>query len=347
MAKPCFDLCRLPIVWPDLIEERAGGIELAGWIIARPDILSSGEMTMNSKPATSFTRLPADDVVRAQPWCEGNAIRFTATFDQPRAETSLRFSYAPTGLPPYNRWQSICFPPEAWRQGVVVPPGEAMQRTQGNRDVSQYVALGASVAQLLDDVSLAYFGRRLNAFGEICDWGCGCGRLAQAVHRIAPSARLWGSDIDPENTRWCQKNLLWGTFREAPLWPPMPFEDGQFDLLFGISVFTHLHRAAFVAWRDELCRVVRPGGAVLVTLHGEASLAVSGNKARIARTLSAGFDDAQLDPALNDYIADKEYYRATFITEGEARRLFAERFIVRDVIPQANAHQDLVVCQRP
>jgi hypothetical protein len=226
-----------PFVWPDLIEERAGTIEVAGWIIAQPDILSSGEVTMDSKPAASFLRFPADDVVLALPWCGKNAIRFTATFDQPRAESSLRFSYAPQGLSPYNRWQSICFPPEAWCQGYVVPPSEAMQRTQGNDDISQYVALGASVSQPLDDVSLAYFGRGLNAFGDICDSGCGCGRLAQAVHRIAPSARLWGSDIDPDNTRWCQKNLPWGTFRETPLWPPMPFEDGQFDLLYSISVF--------------------------------------------------------------------------------------------------------------
>jgi hypothetical protein len=61
-------------------------------------------------------------------------------------------------------------------------PQEAMQRTQGSVSVLQYVALSVSVAQMLDDVSLAYFGRRPSAFGDICDWGGGCGRLAQAVH---------------------------------------------------------------------------------------------------------------------------------------------------------------------
>jgi hypothetical protein len=62
-------------------------------------------------------------------------------------------------------------------------------------------------------------------------------------------------------------------------------------------VWTHLDEARQFAWRDELVRVLRPGGYALVTLHGTRHLAsLQGDDRRrfeagefVARTLdSAG-----------------------------------------------------------
>jgi SAM-dependent methyltransferase len=48
------------------------------------------------------------------------------------------------------------------------------------------------------------------------------------------------------------------------------FEDESFDLVYALSVFTHLTGDLQIAWRDELRRVLRPGGLLLVTTHGRS-----------------------------------------------------------------------------
>ena len=50
--------------------------------------------------------------------------------------------------------------------------------------------------------------------------------------------------------------------------PICPFEDNYFDLVYGISVFTHISDLAD-AWFLELLRVLRPGGHAYLTIHDE------------------------------------------------------------------------------
>jgi SAM-dependent methyltransferase len=50
--------------------------------------------------------------------------------------------------------------------------------------------------------------------------------------------------------------------------PPLPFEDASFDLVYSISVFTHLDEEMQDAWLNELKRVLRPGGILIITVHG-------------------------------------------------------------------------------
>jgi 2-polyprenyl-3-methyl-5-hydroxy-6-metoxy-1,4-benzoquinol methylase len=206
---------------------------------------------------------------------------------------------------------------------------------------------GTTAASMLNEVTQTYFGKSLADFRDICDWGCGCGRVAQAVHRLAPKANITGLDIDRDNIDWCQQNLTYARFAEVPLFPPSPIADGQFDLLYGISVFTHLTREAFEAWRDEVYRMVRPGGLVLVTINRGAALARVANEGLVHRTHASGFDDSSLDSALDGKIVDGTYYRGTYLMTHEAKRIFGARFRIRDIIPQASGtSQDLVVCER-
>ncbi|HJW67014.1 MAG TPA: class I SAM-dependent methyltransferase, partial [Gaiellaceae bacterium] len=52
--------------------------------------------------------------------------------------------------------------------------------------------------------------------------------------------------------------------------PPLRYEGEQFDLVYAISVFTHLPHDLERAWIDELSRIVAPGGLLLLTTHGNS-----------------------------------------------------------------------------
>jgi SAM-dependent methyltransferase len=51
--------------------------------------------------------------------------------------------------------------------------------------------------------------------------------------------------------------------------PPLPFEDNSFDLIWAISVWTHLTDNA-LPWLAEMHRILRPGGIFIPTYMGES-----------------------------------------------------------------------------
>jgi SAM-dependent methyltransferase len=347
------DLARYPMwIIDDITVNADGSVEARGWSLPDDADLTTGTITMNDALPISFARQQSPNLGRAFPWHDNaEYAAFHAIWAKPEDDGSdvLRFSYvARWTRNPYNRWQDIWFPARTWREKAYVAPGAPhMIRTQGNAQPFWYVTYGTTIAKVMDQVTQTYFGKSLDDYSDICDWGCGCGRVIQGVHRLAPRPTKTGIDIDRDNIDWCRNSLPFGRFSAIPLFPPTSFADGEFDLAYGISVFTHLTRAAFEAWRDELYRIVRPGGAVLVTVSCGANLISVGDEAVIERTLQNEFDDSREDDSLGDHIEDKTYYRGTFLSMREARRIFGVRFRVRDIIPQAaGSGQDFVVCER-
>jgi ubiquinone/menaquinone biosynthesis C-methylase UbiE len=49
----------------------------------------------------------------------------------------------------------------------------------------------------------------------------------------------------------------------------LPYEDNTFDAIYGISIFTHLSKEMHFNWFNELKRVLKPGGVMLITTQGE------------------------------------------------------------------------------
>jgi 2-polyprenyl-3-methyl-5-hydroxy-6-metoxy-1,4-benzoquinol methylase len=50
------------------------------------------------------------------------------------------------------------------------------------------------------------------------------------------------------------------------------FKENSFDLIYALSVFTHLSEPLQRFWITELTRIVRPGGHLFITLHGASYL---------------------------------------------------------------------------
>ncbi len=105
---------------------------------------------------------------------------------------------------------------------------------------------------------------------KVLDWGCGPARLTRHVPSLLPDCTIYGTDYNPETIQWCKKNIPSVHFSGNNLNPPTHFENDYFDVIYGISIFTHLSFANHQAWFDELIRILAPGGIVLLTTHGIA-----------------------------------------------------------------------------
>ncbi len=108
------------------------------------------------------------------------------------------------------------------------------------------------------------------AHKNVLDWGCGPGRLLRHMPAVlGPTNRYYGTDYNPASIAWCEANLTGIAFNLNGLAAKLPYSDGQMDAIYGISIFTHLSAQSHYDWRDELTRVLSPGGVLLLTLHGK------------------------------------------------------------------------------
>jgi SAM-dependent methyltransferase len=112
----------------------------------------------------------------------------------------------------------------------------------------------------------AKVGIDFDTFQDVLDFGCGCGRTLAWFANRPP--RLYGTDIDAEAISWCRTNLDFAEFGVNDAHPPLQYPSEAFDLVYAISIFTHLDEDFQFRWLDELRRVTRTRGIVLLTLHG-------------------------------------------------------------------------------
>ncbi len=135
-----------------------------------------------------------------------------------------------------------------------------------------YLARGRETNHAIRAI-LADHGTHALTIGTVLDWGCSTGRVLRHWADLAavPDGRFrgWGCDIDGRAIDWATRHLS-PPFRffSTTLSPSLPIADHTLDLVYGISIFTHIVENVDT-WLMELRRVTRPDGHVLVTIHDE------------------------------------------------------------------------------
>ena len=116
------------------------------------------------------------------------------------------------------------------------------------RAASEYFTTGRELAQVAK--SAAPNAQR------ILDFGGGYGRVGRFIAVEFPHAQRWV--YDPKAAAMAFQQTQWGA---------QPWDGQPADLIIAGSVFTHLHLDVARAELDRLCRLLAPGGMLLVTLH--------------------------------------------------------------------------------
>jgi SAM-dependent methyltransferase len=218
-------------------------------------------------------------------------------------------------------------------EGPPLPPRRLMVRVAGTADAEWFLRSGRAAY----DAIVAHVPMR--ELDAVLDFGCGCGRVTRYWDTFGGSVS--GSDVSASAIEWCRRNLTFARFESNALGSPLDFEEGSFDLVYALSVFTHLTADLQIAWRDELRRVLRPGGLLLVTTHGRSYLP------RLAEDERARFDRGEL--VVRWAVAAGTNLCSAYHPERYLRETFADGFAFLELEPEGargNPTQDLVLLRK-
>lgn len=220
-----------------------------------------------------------------------------------------------------------------------VPPAKLRYRVHGALDKEGFLRNGRVIARNIEEL-LALTGRTFYSFERILDFGSRSARVLRNFADAPPSCQLYGTDIDRELVSWCERRLPGIHWSLNGALPPAPFASETFDLIYSISVFTHLDEEFQHAWLRELSRIARPGAILVLTVHGE----------RVYRTLtpseqkrlhSSGF--LFLSGATGRLKLDglPDFYQTAYHTREYIAREWTQDFELLQYVERAiNDHQD-------
>jgi SAM-dependent methyltransferase len=210
-----------------------------------------------------------------------------------------------------------------------LPPAELRYRVSSSPDAENFINIGKKCANDIQS-AVREVGHDLAEFDRILDFGCGCGRTLIHLKDLAPRAQFEGTDIDERAIEWCKEHLPFATFRVGQASPPTDYAPDSFDFIYAISVFTHLDEDNQFRWLEELRRIAKSEGVLLLTV--DSSLA--GEKGFV---FQKSYEDG-LFPA---------WYQNAFHSEKYVRENFGKYFEVMGYFPRGmNEHQDVVMLRK-
>jgi SAM-dependent methyltransferase len=227
----------------------------------------------------------------------------------------------------------------AAEDGLPVPPPRLIVRVAGTADAGWFLESGRLAATSITE-SLARHDRRVEELEALLDFGCGCGRVTRRWAGLG-STDVHGTDANEHAVAWCRPNLPFARFSSNRLAPPLAYANGSFDLVYALSVFTHLPEPLQLAWIHELERVLRPGGLLLLTTHG------GHYRDRLSRDERAAFDAGRLVVRWPEGAGSN--LCSAFHPPAYVKERLAERLDLVEHVPEGaagNPHQDLYLLRR-
>ena len=175
--------------------------------------------------------------------------------------------------------------PERGTDGLPLPPAHLQVLVSGAAS-PRFEQKGAEAAASMREI-LRRTGGDIDECRAVLDFGVGCGRVARHWAGVN-GPEFHACDYNEPLVRWCRDNLPFLHTVKNELEPPLPYDDGAFDLVYAYSVFTHLTEPLQHRWMAELVRVVESGGRIVFSTHGDAT------RGQMEPTVEEQFDQGEL-----------------------------------------------------
>lgn len=241
------------------------------------------------------------------------------------------------------------------------PSAEQFARASGvsreaARDWPQYWRQCRARLRVIHDVLETYSAKHVSD-SRILDWGCAAGGVAMLIdHELQPQ-ETHAADVDPHSIAWLQQNWSNITATQLEFGQPLPYDTDYFDVIIGISVFTHINPAEQTDYLRELHRITGRGGILLLTVASyyacdfnkehrpdTALHPTSREKLKVQGTIFSRYPDKTLK--LMEFADEGADYGQCYHSRETIHSLFGKFFDVRAIQEGVLGAQDLVVLQK-
>ena len=212
-------------------------------------------------------------------------------------------------------------------------------------DLIPFVKVGSRCAKDIQAI-MQLAGESIASRNSVLDFGCGCGRTLNWLSKDNASVSFFGTDIDEESIDWCRKNYPDIEFHVNDLSPPLSFPNNSFDLVYAVSVFSHLEEKNHLEWLEELHRVLNPSGFLLVSYHGTKSQALLSVQERNSIATKGFLFKVE---GLGKYKLDglPDIYQSAYISTSYIKEHWSKYFKIENIIDEGmNAHQSVVLMRK-
>lgn len=211
-----------------------------------------------------------------------------------------------------------------------LPPPKLRYQVHRALDEGSYLAVGQLVAKqfadLLESLGVVSESRRL------LDFGCGPGRVLVPLGQRLPQLKYYGCDTNDAAVLWAQKNACQiGSFSVIQPGNKTPYCTNYFDLIICTSVFTHLDEEMQDFLLAELFRILKPGGLLFATVHGEKTFRHCSEK-EMEELNGSGFAFRVEQRRWFKLDQLPAYYQTAFHTEEYIRSHWGKHFKIADFI---------------
>ncbi|MEM7201604.1 MAG: class I SAM-dependent methyltransferase [Planctomycetota bacterium] len=212
-----------------------------------------------------------------------------------------------------------------------VPPQGLLTDIGGGDTPHQHLLTSVENLATVARLWSTFADRPFHTIESVLDFGCGPGRVARWLPVAIPGGSVVGCDVRRAPIDWCAEYLT-GRFFCSEQSPPLPLPDDAVDLVYALSVFSHLHPTSGAAWIRELARVCRPGGLILVTAFGGFALYVMAHSE--ARGSAAGLSPEEARDLLRRLSAHRVLFHAVtgkrLEVLGEVESVYGQTFLTAE-----------------
>ena len=151
-----------------------------------------------------------------------------------------------------------------WLRGYRGPIPSAANRIRiGCISISKFRRSGWNSYEPIQNALQKYYGRKN---GRVLDFGCGPGRILQFL--VGSGFELHGTDVDSSAIDFVLSTFPTVQAKTNKFTPPLEYPSAYFDIIYSVSIWTHLPPAMQEPWLREIRRILKPGGIALLTTIG-------------------------------------------------------------------------------